>query len=332
MAAYGELLKAVAVVSGRLLNLPSTWRTQYVRLMKKFVIFITGYLAVILIVYSQQDETLLTEKRPGRKDSPSTRPVATESKWQSEKKAARAAYTEALNSEEQKGFQRMPAKKAAEFLSENTEAGNIARQAILHLVKYNSGEALVNNSNFKTPMDIVAELELPSPQDEIVSLRPVLEKAGIKAMKQQGDDCTVYAGMYLTQYWQAVSNRNSINRAEFLELLVKTGRTPAEFLHHYQLAKAIGTLHSKKPNVLVINTRNSKLDRELIKHMLRKGRPVLIQADRGAGQKWHAILCIGFTTEAGKTTFQCIDSNGLDVDNGYRTETSASNATCIWIE
>jgi hypothetical protein len=358
--------------------------------MKKYIVYIAGYLAATLITYSQ--ETAATDKvaapltlpadnvelvdtngraiivtvlsiaadkqsvvirakdgkempilmsklnaatiakLTGNKPAPKIRPVAA-NQWQTEKKATQAVYAKFSNTDEDHAFKKMPAGKAAEAILENTETGNMLRQSILHLVKYNEGEMLYKNSSFKAPMDVLAELELPSPKDEVFTLRPILEKAGIKAMKQQGNTCTTYAGMYLTQYLHAVAGKKVLSRNEFLDALAKNGRATSDFLFPHELAKGLTSLHGKKPNWLQIDTRNYRLDTELAKHMLRKGRPLLVKESGGTGKMYHAMLCIGFTTKDGETTFQCIDSNGLHVDNGYRTLAgSICGASCVWFD
>lgn len=283
------------------------------------------------------------EKLTGRKTTPAIRPandkaaaraaqIEASKRWNAEKAIAITAYSSFSNSEENKKYQGMLPKDAVEFLLADTETSNMARQAILRLVKYNHDQRICNDANFKTPMDVISELQLPSLQDEVISLRPVLEKSGIKAMKQQGNTCTTYAGMYLTQYWQAVTSKKVITRTEFLNVLEKVGNPNAEFLFDTFLVKALADLQGKKPNVLYIETQNGKLNRELMKHMLRKGRPIVISESGGPGKMSHELLCIGFTTENGNTTFQCIDSNGLHIDSGYRTAKSYSGGLCIWFD
>lgn len=98
------------------------------------------------------------------------------------------------------------------------------------------------------------------------------------------------------------------------------------------LVKGFTQLHGKVPNMVRTDSGNRRLNIEIIKEMLRKGRPVIVDVVGGGGYWSHSILCIGFTTENGKTTFQSIDSNRLHIDNGYRTDAHVSSGTCIWIE
>jgi hypothetical protein len=243
--------------------------------------------------------------------------------------------TDPVGKEAYEKFKNASAKDAVEMLMADTEVGRALRGNVLYYKWSNGGCVLVWKSNLLTLIEIAPKLTLPSPNNEEASLRPVFEKAGIKAMKQEGEDCTVYAGMYLTQYWQATTGKMVTNRNEFLNLLKQSGKnSPNDVLFDEEIVAALKHQHGKIPTVLKMAGVTRFLLIELIKEMIRKGRPVLIDV-KGSKYKGHRVLCIGFTTKDGNTTFHYIDSNGLYIDHGYKTVPEYGvdvTSDCIWIE
>ena len=180
---------------------------------------------------------------------------------------------------------------------------------------------------YQSQIPLILEL-VPKTEDETVSLRKELEKAGVKSIAQTPNACTFYSGYFLYQYLIREKGLEPIPFETFkatarayepkwpAELLAKTPGLGERFAKE-SVIKAGLKLRGIQPTFTPLYGPNETVRVELIKHFLRKGRPIWGAIRTKKGEP-HAVLFTGFQTSNKKTRFEILESQGAGYgDGGY---------------
>lgn len=163
----------------------------------------------------------------------------------------------------------------------------------------------------KSPWDLVRTMEIKPIVNEKVSLRPEFEKLGVRSKKQVGYSCIGYTYHNLFQYLAAKHHGVNPSIAAVLAPGVPDNRpNQTQCLEVFQ--KHNGWL----PKMQELSTSIKALDIEILKHELRNGKPCTISWWNGGP---HHSLAVGFEVKDGVTTFEILDTNGVENGGGYKT-------------
>ncbi len=197
---------------------------------------------------------------------------------------------------------------------------------------YDSNSALKARS--VNPIFLIPLIEVKAlTEEERVSLRPELERLGVKAIQQEGDTSAIYSAQHLLQYAFAGAGMKAPSPNELTKLCGVDGvkATPQTLIKAAaEASKAAGKVpHTLEFNGVSENISN-KLFLEMVKHQIRNKRLVVVSTP----SRDHTIVVLGFHTKDRKMTWECLDSNKASKNGGYTTIDDIDNtgAFSLWFE
>jgi hypothetical protein len=176
------------------------------------------------------------------------------------------------------------------------------------------------------PWDVLSKLEIKTGPEK-VSLRPKFKELGVHVTKETEPIRDLYAVNHLLQFACKSANITPPSIEKIKVACGEPTHSGAYFTQKIDYAKLL----EKRPVITKIQIGHPNIPHplacEIVKHELRNGRPVM------SGNGIFSCLLTGFeTNEAGKTIWECFDSNPIRVEEGFYTTDSIAPEFSLYFE